>query len=201
MDKIIEITFLRHGRSRADDEGVHEGRYDAPLTETGKAQARARGEGWLQAGVQFDRVICSPLQRARQSAEIVAACLNVPLETDPDWMELDNGPLAGLPYDVARERFPRPAFRGPFEPMCGSGESDLELTLRAARALERVIRRGPGRYLVVAHGMVLNAALRVVMGAPTPVNNAGIWFAFDDLGYARFCYDPGKHIWTMLEFR
>ena len=29
MEKIIHITFMRHGRSRADDEGVHEGRYDA----------------------------------------------------------------------------------------------------------------------------------------------------------------------------
>ncbi|WP_412027616.1 phosphoglycerate mutase family protein [Deinococcus yunweiensis] len=35
------MTILRHGRSRADDENVHEGRYDSPLNAEGQAQARA----------------------------------------------------------------------------------------------------------------------------------------------------------------
>jgi 2,3-bisphosphoglycerate-dependent phosphoglycerate mutase len=40
MSRDITIFFLRHGRSSGDDEGVHEGRYDAALTETGRAQAK-----------------------------------------------------------------------------------------------------------------------------------------------------------------
>lgn len=200
MDPLLSITFLRHGRSRADDENVIEGRYDSPLTEVGKAQARARAEGWLRDGVQFDRVICSTLQRARVTAEIVAGCLGAPLEPDPDWMEMDNGPLAGLSQAEADRRFPTPAFRSPYEPVAGIGESDFQLHLRAARAVERVIRRGPGSYLVVAHGGILNAALRAITGAPTPVNFHGVWFAFGDLGYARFRYNPNNHQWLMQEF-
>ena len=45
MDNIIHITLMRHGRSRADDEMVHEGSYDSPLTDVGRAQVRSRAEG------------------------------------------------------------------------------------------------------------------------------------------------------------
>ena len=41
-----QITLMRHGRSRADDETVHEGRYDSPLTNVGKAQVHSRAEEW-----------------------------------------------------------------------------------------------------------------------------------------------------------
>lgn len=37
----MNLTLLRHGRSRADDEDVHEGRYNSPLTDVGRAQAQA----------------------------------------------------------------------------------------------------------------------------------------------------------------
>ena len=45
-EEIIGLTLIRHGRSRADDEGVHEGRYDSPLTDTGRAQAEKRATHW-----------------------------------------------------------------------------------------------------------------------------------------------------------
>jgi 2,3-bisphosphoglycerate-dependent phosphoglycerate mutase len=62
---LIDITFMRHARSRADDEGVHEGRYDSPLTDVGRAQIQARADGWRAAGVTFDRIVASTLLRAR----------------------------------------------------------------------------------------------------------------------------------------
>lgn len=196
----LEITFLRHGRSRADDEDVLEGRYDSPLTEAGQAQARDRGEQWLQAGVHFDQVIHSTLARARSTAEIVAGILGAPLEPEPAWMEMDNGQLSGLSHAAAAVRFPMRAFFNPFDRKGLSGESDVDLQTRAMLAVQNVVRRGPGRYLVVAHGGILNAALRVIAGAPHPVNFHGVWFAFGDLGYARFTYQPANHRWTMREF-
>jgi 2,3-bisphosphoglycerate-dependent phosphoglycerate mutase len=199
MSPFLHLTLLRHGRSRADDEGVCEGRYDSPLTDVGRAQVRARADGWLSAGVQFDCIIASTLQRAHETAQIVAGTLGAPLETDPDWMEFNSGPLAGLPFAVAEERYPKPAFRGPFEPFWGTGESEWELYCRAARALEKVVRRGPGYYLVVAHGGILNAALRIVVGAQPPVMKQGIWFAFSDTGYARAMYSTDQNQWVLQE--
>lgn len=199
-DRLIHITFLRHGRSLADDEGKFEGRYDSPLTDVGRAQAQARGSGWLRSGLLFDLAIASPLLRSQETARIVTQALQIPLELDPGWMEVDNGQLAGLTFAEGHQRFPTPAFRSPFDQIAASGETEYRLHCRAALALERVINRGPGRYLVVAHGGILNATLRIIAGAPVPVNYTGIWFHFSDTGYARFTYNPANHRWTMKEF-
>ena len=84
MDNSIHITFMRHGRSRADDEEVHEGRYDSPLTDVGRHQIAQRGEQWKQDGVQFDLIVCSTLIRAHESAKIIQSSLGGPLELDAD---------------------------------------------------------------------------------------------------------------------
>lgn len=198
MKNEISITLMRHGRSQADDEAVHEGRYDSPLTAIGRQQAQTRAAGWLAAGVQFDLVIGSPLARASETAAIVAQALHVPLEQDPLWMERDNGPLAGLAFEEANARYPQPAFRNPYEPLCGVGESEWELQCRGIRAIEKLIRRGAGRYLVVAHGGILNATMRGIVGVSPPVNGQhGLYFAFGDTGYATMLYYADKHQWIL----
>jgi len=201
MENKIYVIFLRHARSRADDEKVHEGRYDSPLTDVGRAQVRARAQEFVERQFQFDRIIASTLQRAHETAKIIGQALNTPVETDPDWMELDNGPLAGMPREKALEKYPVPGFHNPYEPLCGTGESDWEIYCRSARAVEKIIRRGAGSYLVVAHGGILNSALRTIVGAQPFVNRQGAAFAFGDTGYARFTYYPSEHIWVLREFK
>lgn len=202
MSSDIHITLMRHGRSRADDEMVHEGRYDAPLTDTGRAQVRSRAEDWKRSGVAFDLIVASTLVRASESARIVGEVLDVPIEYDPGWMERDNGPLAGLPFDEARERYPRPDFANPFQPYLpttGEGEGGWDLMVRAAGALQRVVRRGPGSYLVVAHGGILSAAMYCILGISPPPTGAGVRFIFGDACFVRASYDPGRHVWTIRE--
>jgi 2,3-bisphosphoglycerate-dependent phosphoglycerate mutase len=201
MTQEIHITFMRHGRSLADDENKFEGRYDSPLTEIGREQASERALKWQADAVRFDRIISSPLVRASETAEIVGEILGTPVETDPDWMEMDNRPLAGLTYEEGKVQYPPPAFRNPYEPFHGVGESDWEIYCRAARAVEKVVRRGPGSTLVVAHGGILNMALRTIAGAAPPVNRTGIWFGLSDTGYARTLYYPDKHQWVIVELR
>ena len=201
METEIYITFLRHGRSRADDEKVNEGRYDSPLTDIGRTQAQTRAHEFLSRDIHFDLIVSSTLQRAHETAKIIGQLLNVSVETDPDWMEMDNGPLAGLPRDVAAERYPKPIFRNPYESFCGTGESDWEIYCRGARAVEKMVRRGAGIYLVVAHGGILNSAMRTIIGAQPFINYQGIVFGFGDTGYTRFAYYPSKHLWCLLEFK
>ena len=189
---------MRHGRSSGDEEGVHEGRYDSALTEIGRLQAQKRAAEWKEQRIRFDLIVSSPLQRAQETAQIMSQHLDVPLETDPDRMEMDNRPLAGLPFDVAASRYPRPAFRNPYEPFYGVGESDWEIHCRAIRATERVIRRGLGHYLIVSHGGILNAALRGILGMSPPLNGQhGVWFALGDTGYVKAVYTPAKHQWLI----
>jgi 2,3-bisphosphoglycerate-dependent phosphoglycerate mutase len=197
----LHVTFMRHGRSRADDENVHEGHYDSPLTEIGRAQVRARADDFAGRAMHFDAIVTSTLARAHESANIVGGVLGVAVEPDPDWQEMNSGLLAGMPFDVAAERFPQPAFRNPYEPYVVTGESDWEIYCRAARAVESVVRRGPGSYLVVAHGGILNAALRTIFDVGPRVNAKGIAFYFGDTGFARLEYGPDRHCWGLVEFR
>jgi 2,3-bisphosphoglycerate-dependent phosphoglycerate mutase len=200
MENELQITFLRHGRSQADDEGVHEGRYDSPLTDEGRSQVEQRAHAWLDEGRCFDLIISSPLERAFTTARIVARLLEAPIEIDPDWMEMDNGVLAGMEFSIAERLYPRPQFRNPYEKFHGSGESDWDVYTRAARAVETVVRRGPGSYLVVAHGGVLNMALRTIAGSGPPVNMQGLYYAFGDTGCLHARYLPQRHRWVVEEF-
>jgi len=59
------IVFLRHGESVGNAEDRFQGQADFPLTDKGRAQAKALAERWLVEGVTFDRCISSPLLRAR----------------------------------------------------------------------------------------------------------------------------------------
>lgn len=193
---------MRHGRSRADDEMVHEGRYDSPLTDVGRAQVRSRAEQWKQSGVTFDLIVASTLVRASESARIVGEVLDVPIEYDPDWMERDNGPLAGLPFDVASERYPRPESTNPFQPLVPSteeGESGWDLLSRGARALQSVVRRNEPSTLVAAHGGILNAAMNCILGVSPQLGGTGVRFAFGDACFIRTSYDPDRHLWTISE--
>jgi 2,3-bisphosphoglycerate-dependent phosphoglycerate mutase len=199
MPPIIFLTLIRHGRSLADDEQVYEGRYDSPLTEVGRKQYQRRAAGWLEEKRHFDLIIASTLQRAQTSARIIAETLQAPLVLDPDWMEIDEGPLAQLPFDLADKLYPEPAFRNPYEALCGSGESKWQVYLRAARAMESLVRRGPGSYLVVAHGGIINAALQSVCGQLPAPNKQGISFRLGDAGFASLRYKPDQHQWTFLE--
>jgi 2,3-bisphosphoglycerate-dependent phosphoglycerate mutase len=199
MSHVLNMTFMRHGRSRADDEGVFEGRYDSPLTDIGQEQARKRAMSWQSERVSFDWIISSTLVRASETAAIIGDILRIPVETDPDWMELDNRPLAGLSFAEGDALYPCPAFRNPYETFHGVGESDWEGYCRAARAVERVVRRGLESTLIIAHGGILNLAMRTIAGAQPPINRSGVWFAFSDTGYIRVSYSPSTHQWLIKE--
>lgn len=197
----MDIIFLRHGRSKADDERKHEGRYDSPLTEVGKEQAKRRALIWLENSLKFDRIITSPLMRARKTAEIIAVVLGCEVENDDDWMEMNNGVLAGLTYEEANKKYPEPNFITPYERKgYGTGESSWLLHSRAIVALEKIIQRQEGRYLVVAHGGILNATVRMIVGSQPPINGRGLFFSFYDTGYLHTQYNARDHIWVIKEF-
>lgn len=179
------LVLLRHGRSRADDERVHEGRYDSPLTEVGREQARRLGEHWREEGVHFDRIVSSSLWRARETAEIVASSIGGDVEVSDLWMEHDNGPLAGLREEEANRRFPAPPFRSRWTPLTPSGGESVEgIQRRASQAIEALLNGDGQRALVVAHGGVLNAAMRVLLGAGRHSH-----FTFSDNGIAELAID------------
>lgn len=191
------ITLLRHGESVGNANGYYQGQSDFPLTEKGEQQAKALAHRWKNEAVIFDRIISSPLARARQTAQIIANGLAAPLEFNSDWMERNNGVLDGVKAEEAGELYPRPAFIHPFQPIGFSGETQWELYLRAGRAVQELLHRPPGRYLVVSHGGLLNMVLYVALSIVPQANFQGPHFRFHNTAFARLEYTPSQHDWLV----
>ena len=188
------LTLLRHGQSLANRDGVVQGHLDSPLSDLGREQTESIARAWLSEGVRFDQIIASPLLRARETAEIIAARMGLPLELDASWMERDLGHAQGMSIDAFLELSGRrPA--SPFGPVFGDGEGAWDLYLRAAGAAQAVVRRSPGRYLIVSHGGLLNAALRAMLGI-APGTGRAPRFNFSNAGHAHLEMDD-EGAWTL----
>ena len=90
------IVFARHGQTAPNRDGLVLGRADPELTEEGHRQA-----AWLAAalaGEPVSAIVTSPLLRARQTAEAVAAaCGDRPVVVDQRLVEIDWGTWEGRP--------------------------------------------------------------------------------------------------------
>jgi broad specificity phosphatase PhoE len=192
-----QIILMRHGQSEGNALGVLQGQSDYPLSARGVQQAEAVARRWKSEGRSFDVIVASPLTRARQTAEIVGATLGAPVELDPDWLERNNGRLAGLRPDEIDARGLRPGFIHIYEPVGETGESQWELFLRAGRAVQGLINRPPGCYLVVTHGGILNLAMYAILGISPQANMYGPRFRFRNTSFAVLEYDPTRHTWMM----
>jgi 2,3-bisphosphoglycerate-dependent phosphoglycerate mutase len=194
------VTFLRHGESVGNAEDRFQGHADFPLTEKGRNQARSLADRWQVEGVTFDQCIASPLLRACQTAEIICTTLKVPLEVDPDWMEINNGLVSGLTPEQATQVVPAPNFMTPYTRFGKTGESRWELYLRAGRAIQHILDCSPGRYLVTAHGGVLNMAMYAILGIPVQADSNGPRFMFHNTTFTSFTYEPERPNWRLFHF-
>lgn len=156
--------FLRHGETTWNAIGKTQGQLDAPLSDLGRAQAAEAAT--LLAGEPIRRIVASPLSRARDTAEAVAAAAGAPLEFDPDLMECHLGDLQGQP----RGEFVHEYFEGRWEPP--GGEPYAVFAARVWAAMRRAVDREG--VLIVAHGGLWHAAGRHVAISPTlwPMPNA-----------------------------
>jgi len=194
------ITLLRHGESVGNLSGVLQGQSDYLLTPAGMEQARVLASNWKSESTIFDLIISSPLRRASQTAEIIAASLEIPLEFDPLWKERNFGHFQDMQLDEINKLDPSVDFFHPYAPIGKTGESQLDLYNRASLALQDIIRRPDGSYLVVSHGGILNKALFVIMGITPQAHYNSPIFHFGNTGYAQFSYNLSTRQWAMLCF-
>jgi probable phosphoglycerate mutase len=157
--------LLRHGQTEHTPERRYSGRNELPLSRTGRAEAEAAAVRVKELGVEV--VVASPLRRTRETAEVVAAALGLPVEFDDDLVELDFGELEGLSGDEAREKHPLAArrFMTDVTVAAPGGESVAGVASRVTRARERILRRHAGRtVLVVSHVTPIKLLLSAGLG-------------------------------------
>lgn len=145
----MKLYVTRHGQTVINAQHKVSGRGDVPLTETGRAQARALAEKVLDTGI--DLVIASPLSRAWETGRAAAEAKGVPMVAEPALMELDYGVFDMVPIDD-------PDFlqvKRSFTRRMGGGESILQAAARVYACLDRIRQTYPDRCpLIVCHGTV-----------------------------------------------
>jgi probable phosphoglycerate mutase len=98
------ILITRHGETEWNAVGKMQGRQNSPLTEQGRKQARKLAR--VVETYSMERLIVSPLGRARKTGVIVADYNDIPLETDDRLKEIDIGRYTGLTKKEVKERNP-----------------------------------------------------------------------------------------------
>lgn len=170
-----DILWARHGQNVANLTKTLSHRvFDGDLTDAGQRQAQDLAEHLAAAGAGPVRLLaCSPLRRARQTADIVGQRLGLPVAMElDDLREMNVGELDGRSDLQAWETYNAvlAAWRaGDTRARFPGGEDRDELCARLRRALTVVARTAvAGRSLVVAHGANLRAALPCLAGEPDP---------------------------------
>jgi broad specificity phosphatase PhoE len=148
----LRLYFMRHGETAWSLSGQHTGRSDISLTKQGEAEALRLGRR-IRA-ITFAQAFCSPLLRARQTAELAGFSKTILIEAD--LAEWDNGDYEGKTYaDVVAGR---PNWNL-FHDGCPNGEMPADIAARADRLVDRFSALD-GNIAVFAHshlGRVLAA--------------------------------------------
>lgn len=139
--------------------GVH-------LGETGRAQADALARNF--AGRPIARILCSPMERTRETAAPIAAACRAPIEIDDALLEVDFGEWTGLTFgELDRREDWRAWNTGRSLARAPGGETVAEVQARACDRLHRAARDGPGETIVVvSHGDVIRSVLAYHLGIP-----------------------------------
>lgn len=152
----MRLALVRHGQTDWNLNGLMQGRTDIPLNATGRAQAEAAAARLDRA--EWDVVVSSTLGRARETAEILARGLGLPVVgAYDDLVEQDFGAAEGTLVAEIDVRWPGRAFP--------RKEADHEVGPRGIRALERIaVDHAGARVLAVAHGTLIRHVLAEMTG-------------------------------------
>ncbi len=160
-----KIYLVRHGQTDFNLQGVVQGSgIDAPINETGKAQAKAFFKAYQN--VVFDQVYFTGLIRTRQSIQGFLD-LGIPSRSLPDLNEISWGKYEGTPMSPEEDRYYQHMLSqwqlGNLDYAIEGGESPNEVAVRMKRGIEEVLN-GPGEtVLVCMHGRAMRIFLSIIL--------------------------------------
>ncbi len=168
VDAETTLLLVRHGRTRANRQGLFLGATDIPLDQFGRHQAQLVADR-IAREWPTDAIVTSPLLRARTTAEPIADRLGLVPTIIDDLREMDFGRFEGHTFDEIYRLDP-----GFVERLADFHDDDLEwpggeqrgaFYRRVWAAFEQVVRDHPGRrVVVVAHGGVIGAFMAMLRG-------------------------------------
>jgi broad specificity phosphatase PhoE len=172
-----ELLLVRHGETVGQSSIRLYGATDVALSDEGEQQMAATGRSL--AGLRFDRVLTSPLGRARRSAEVLLEHVPHPaiaIETIEAFREVDFGRWEGWTWAEVGERDPDEHRRWSSEGLGfrypeGESRQDFLARVRAGvPTIEQAFADGCERVLVVVHKGVIKAIASRLLGLPAIVD-------------------------------
>lgn len=168
-----DFYFLRHGETDGNKQVLAIGQMDIPLNDTGLVQAH--DAAIVLAESDINRVITSPLSRARETAEIVNDKLQVPLTDHAGLMERSVGAWSGKPYADLCAAFGvslEDRHQIDFTQIEGA-ETFAQLRIRMSNALSEIFQKyADDRLLIVAHGGLFFELHQMLCGTVARSDNA-----------------------------
>ncbi|HEX3952483.1 MAG TPA: histidine phosphatase family protein [Stellaceae bacterium] len=165
------IHLVRHGEHNMAGRALPGRTPGVGLSQRGQAEIAIIAERLAGEGVTA--LYSSPLQRTRESAEIIAARLDLPINIHDELIELDFGDWTGATYESIRAdpRWQRWSTQRCIATIPG-GESMRAVQRRAVDALLDIAERHPDDTIAaISHGDVIRSALLYVLGMPLDLYN------------------------------
>ena len=170
------LLLVRHGATAHTAERRFSGctGQNPELSAIGREQARRlaaelRRRYAEPSGARVAAVVCSPVRRARETAEAVAEALGLPLEVDDDLREIDFGDWEGRTVEDVQARYPGElaAWRADATLRTPGGESVADVARRVRTAIRRLSERHHGATaLAVSHLYPVRLSVLDTLGAP-----------------------------------
>lgn len=162
------IYIVRHGQTELNKRFALQGRSNLPLNERGRGEAERVGRTLTERGVTFDHVFSSPLDRAIDTAHIIAQ--NVPVTIDERLIEMDYGPYEGADLKNATPELLY-FFADFVHHPAPEGMEQLPDVVRRAGSFIEDIRDLAGDTLISTHAIAMKGILEYL----TPESRGSYW--------------------------
>lgn len=163
------LYIMRHGRTDWNVRHKLQGRTDIPLNDEGRMMAAEAGKQY--SDIHFDICYSSPLERAKETAEIFLKGRNVPVYTDDRLVEMGFGVYEGIENSFAIDDCPiNTLFKKPEKYVTvEGGESFEELFARTGEFIDNVVMpqvNSDKDILIVGHGAMNCSIIAKFRGTP-----------------------------------
>jgi broad specificity phosphatase PhoE len=160
------LIFVRHGATDEMDRMLCGRRPGIQLNQEGVRQAKQAAQSL--AGINISRIISSPLERAVETAQILASGAALPVVQSEAFQECDFGQWAGLSFPELDELAEWRRFNSLRSLVAApSGESLFDVQYRAVGGMRRLIEENPNSdQIIVTHADVIRAVVCFFSGTP-----------------------------------
>jgi broad specificity phosphatase PhoE len=161
----MQLLIVRHGESVDDVINAYGGWADFPLSNRGQLQLEGSAANIKGLNIPFEKILTSPLQRAQESAQILAKTLKLQVEVFEYLKERNTyGILSGMNKDEAKEKYPWLVEDYEKGGYVDGSEREDDIKSRVDKAYQLILKRPEQNLIIVTHGVFLKTFAYKVLG-------------------------------------